>query len=63
MTPRIDNCPPSTNRHLKQTNPAVAAEIYLRLLQRPNTPDREREVALRKLAECEKLIVSRGSRP
>ena len=31
---------------------AVAAEIYARLLADPAVPRREREVALRKLAEC-----------
>jgi len=43
-------------RHLKLRNPTVAAEIYDRLLQNPSVPQREREVALRKLAECETML-------
>ena len=42
--------------HLKLRNPAVAAEIYARLLQGASVPPREREVAQRKLAECERLL-------
>ena len=46
----------TANMHLKLRNPAVAAEIYSRLLQGANVGPREREVATRKLAECEKLL-------
>jgi len=43
-------------RHLKLRNPMVAAEIYTRLLQNPSVPQREREVALRKLAMCKTML-------
>ena len=42
--------------HLKLRNPTVAAEIYMRLLDNPSVPQREREVALRKLAACHEAI-------
>ena len=45
-------------RHLKLRNPTVAAEIFSRLLQNPSVPQREREVALRKLAVCETMLES-----
>ena len=54
--PKMTTLISTANMHLKQTNPAVAAEIYSRLLQDANVPNREREVAQRKLAECEKLL-------
>ena len=56
MNPKMTTLISTANMHLKQTNPAVAAEIYSRLLQDANVPNREREVAQRKLAECEKLL-------
>ena len=46
----------ATHRHLKLRKPAVAAEMYTRLLQNASVPQREREVALRKLAVCETMM-------
>ena len=44
-------------RHLKLRNPAVAAEIYIRLLDNPTVPKRERAMVLRKLAESKTMLV------
>ena len=52
----LASCPRPRHRHLKLRNPTVAAEIYTRLLQNPSVPQREREVALRKLALCETML-------
>ena len=52
MNPKLTTLISTANMHLKLANPAVAAEIYSRLLADPTVPKREREVALRKLAEC-----------
>ena len=56
MAPKMSTLISTANMHLKLRNPAVAAEIYSRLLQGASVPPREREVATRKLAECEKLL-------
>ena len=48
-------------RHLKLGKPAVAREIYTRLLQNSEVPERERQVALRKLAMCETMLSGRAA--
>ena len=52
----LDSLCGPVRRHLKLRNPMVAAEIYTRLLQNPSVPQREREVALRKLAMCKTML-------
>ena len=56
MNPKLTTLISTANMHLKLRNPTVAAEIYMRLLQNPSVPQREREVALRKLASCETML-------
>ena len=49
---------PLSCRYLKLRKPAVAAEIYTRLLQGVLgvVPQREKEVVLRKLASCKTML-------
>jgi len=56
LNPKLTTLISTANMHLKLRNPTVAAEIYMRLLQNPSVPQREREVALRKLAVCETML-------
>ena len=49
--------------HLKLRNPTVASEIYSRLLQNPSVPQREREVALRKMAICVTMLGAASDAP
>ena len=56
LNPKLTTLISTANMHLKLRNPTVAAEIYMRLLQNPAVPQREREVALRKLAVCETVL-------
>ena len=56
LNPKLTTLISTANMHLKLRNPTVAAEIYHRLLQNPSVPQREREVALRKLATCETML-------
>ena len=56
LNPKLTTLISTANMHLKLRNPTVAAEIYMRLLQNPSVPQREREVALRKLAMCETML-------
>ena len=56
LNPKLTTLISTANMHLKLRNPTVAAEIYMRLLQNPSVPQREREVALRKLAQCESML-------
>ena len=49
MAPKMSTLISTANMHLKLRNPAVAAEIYSRLLQDANVGPREREVATRVL--------------
>ena len=56
LNPKLTTLISTANMHLKLNNPTVAAEIYTRLLQNPSVPQREREVALRKLAMCETML-------
>jgi len=56
LNPKLTTLISTANMHLKLRNPTVASEIYMRLLQNPSVPQREREVALRKLAVCETML-------
>ena len=55
----VTQLPPPTSPHSPHAQ--VAAEIYSRLLQGAAVPPREREVAQRKLAECERLLRAEAS--
>ena len=62
LNPKLTTLISTANMHLKLRNPTVASEIYMRLLQNPSVPQREREVALRKLAMCETMS-GEGAQP
>ena len=61
LNPKLTTLISTANMHLKLRNPTVASEIYMRLLQNPSVPQREREVALRKLAMCETMSGEAGA--
>mmetsp|Transcript_14746 Transcript_14746/g.36822 ORF Transcript_14746/g.36822 Transcript_14746/m.36822 type:complete len:183 (+) Transcript_14746:1-549(+) len=56
LNPKLTTLISTANMHLKLKKPAIASEIYTRLLQNASIPDRERQVALRKLAICETML-------
>lgn len=60
MNPKLTTLISTANMHLKLANPAVAAEIYSRVLAEPTraVPPSVRQVALRKLAECNAVDAS-----
>ena len=57
MNPKLTTLISAANMHLKLRNPSVAAEIYIRLLDNPTVPKRERAMVLRKLAESKTMLV------
>ena len=63
LNPKLTTLISTANMHLKLRNPTVASEIYSRLLQNPSVPQREREVALRKMAICETMLGAASDAP
>ncbi len=63
LNPKLTTLISTANMHLKLRNPTVASEIYTRLLQNPSVPQREREVALRKMAICETMLGAASDAP
>ncbi|KAL3904605.1 MAG: hypothetical protein SGPRY_011225 [Prymnesium sp.] len=56
LNPKLTTLISTANMHLKLRRAAIAREIYTRLLKNASVPERERQVALRKLAICETML-------
>ena len=57
MNPKLTTLISAANMHLKLRNPSVAAEIYIRLLDNPTVPKRERAMVLRPRRRSKTMLV------